>query len=401
MPESVVGHAFLPESLRRGLGLVTNEARTARDRQILRMALVCREPGAVRISFHSVNASGDVLKPSRLIFEVDDDAEFAARVLTCYSVRAGTGETPSADFPEAWKLRLPVPPPSVLLEKSSPSAIDEYLRCPLTYYLHRVFGESVDYRAEELDASEFGNLAHDALELWGQGEARESEDEKVIAGELAAHVDAILGERFGTAVPAIVALQGESVKRRLAHFAAVQVEWHRMGWRVRATEHRMQVVLGHTRFSGRCDRIDFNERTGHWCVVDYKTWDAATPEKMHSFQLPLYCSMLDVDKEFPEARRENIVSVYCILGKTREATEYGEPVSGALVAEIEKEVLEQVSRIERGIFWPPNAGLQTWKFDFRGWMLDDSPEKSISSDWIADQLKRLASDAHVPAETRR
>mgnify|MGYP003317794677 CR=1 FL=1 len=38
VPESVVGHAFLPDRLRRGLGIIDNEARTARDRRILQMA---------------------------------------------------------------------------------------------------------------------------------------------------------------------------------------------------------------------------------------------------------------------------------------------------------------------------------------------------------------------------
>ena len=47
------------------------------------------------------------------------------------------------------------------------------------------------------------------------------------------------------------------------------------GWCVMATERKMKVAYGHTLVAGRCDRIDFNERTGEWCVVDYKTWDSA------------------------------------------------------------------------------------------------------------------------------
>ena len=219
VPESVVGHAFLPDRLRRGLGLADNESRTARDREILRLAVQCRAEGAVRVSFRAIDAKGDVLKPSRLLFDCADDAELVARVKRFYGVRAGTEEAKAADLPERWRLKLEIPPDRKPLEFTSPSSLDLYLRCPFTYCLKKTFGEKEDDRADELDPSEFGNLAHDALELWGAGPLKDSEDADAIATELAAHVDGILGKRFGTSIPAIVALQGESMKRRLAAFA--------------------------------------------------------------------------------------------------------------------------------------------------------------------------------------
>ena len=403
VPESVVGHAFLPDSLRRGLGLPDNASRTARDRTILAMALACRRPEAVTLFFHSVDGKGDVLKPSRLLFDCRDDAEFVRRVAWLYAARAGTGETPPADLPARWKINLPVPPEHKDLNKTSPSSLDQYLHCPFTYFLRKTFGESEDYRAEELDASEFGNLAHNALEAWGSGELKDSTDADAIATELEEKVDALLAERFGLEIPAIVALQGESVKRRLRRFAALQAARAAEGWRVMATERKMKVVYGHTTVAGRCDRIDFNERTGEWCVVDYKTWDSKdravafeqpkdketgkTIRVWKSLQLPLYCAMLDADPDFPEAKREHITASYCILAKTAADTCYSESFSGADVPDAEAKVKELIAGIERGVFWPA-ATEPEWKWDFADWIFN-SPAESVNPDWIEDQERRL------------
>ena len=394
VPESVVGHAFLPDRLRRGLGLADNESRTARDRAILRLAVGCREEGAVRVSFRAIDTKGDVLKPSRLLFDCADDAEFVRRVRTFYGVRAGTEEAKVADLPEKWRLKLEIPPERKPLEFTSPSSLDLYLRCPFTYCLKKTFGEKEDDRAEELDPSEFGNLAHDALELWGAGALKDSEDPETIAAELAAHVDGILGKRFGTSIPAIVALQGESMKRRLAAFAKIQAVRHAEGWRTVAAERKLQVRYGHTTVKGRCDRIDFNEKTGEWCVVDYKTfdnpdravWRDGKTGEWKSLQLPLYCAMLDADPEFPEAKLERISSAYCILGKTAETTLFAGPTNGAYVAEAEVKVRELIDRIERGIFWPP-APSNAWQWDFSAWVFN-TPEESVDAAWLADQQRR-------------
>ena len=395
VPESVVGHAFLPDRLRRGLGLADNESRTKRDREILRLAVACRAEGSVRIFFRAIDAKGDVLKPSRLLFDCTDDAELIARVKRFYGVRAGTEEAKAADLPESWRLRLEIPPERKPLEFTSPSSLDLYLRCPFTYCLKKTFGEKEDDRAEELDPSEFGNLAHDALELWGAGALKDSEDPEAIAAELAAHVDGILGKRFGTSIPAIVALQGESMKRRLAAFAKIQAVRHAEGWRTVAAERKLQVKYGRTTVKGRCDRIDFNERTGEWCVVDYKTfdnpdravWRDGKTGEWKSLQLPLYCAMLDADPEFPDAKLERISSAYCVLGKTADTTLFTGPMNGAFVAEAEAKVRELIDRIERGIFWPPSPK-DAWRWDFADWIFN-TPEDSVDPAWLADQKRRV------------
>ena len=387
VPESIVGHAFLPDTLRKELGLIDNERRYLRDRRILTLAVSTREVNAMQVSFHTVDAEGDVLKPSRLLFETGNDREFIERVEDFYSHSVGTYLSPARTLPSAWKLALPIPPERKVLEHASPSSIDTYLRCPFTYYLKKLFGERQDDRAEELDPSEFGNLAHNALEDWAKGSARDSENADEIAAELGASVDRILGERFGTNIPMIVALQGESVKRRLKAFARIQVEWHKAGWSIVEAERKLEVKLDNVRLHGRCDRIDYNRELGRWCVIDYKTWDSAA-KAGDSLQLPLYCSMLDADLGYPDAKRDRISAAYCILGKTAEDTVYSKLAEGEMVVEAENKVKEIVDKIERGIFWPP-APTKEWRYDFSEWLADD-PETSVNEVWISDQQRRIS-----------
>ena len=420
VPESVVGHPFLPDSLRRRLGLADNAAREARDRAILRMAVASRAADAVRLSFHAVDARGDVLKPSRLLFETDEDADLVLRVRRFYGTPAGSPEGAVADLPNAWRLKLPVPPQFRGLAEMSPTRIDEYLRCPFTYYLHDqgVFGRRrIQFQAEELQGWEYGNLAHSALEDFGRSGLRDSDDAEAIAQFLGERVDAQLAERFGAEVPAVVWMQGESVKRRLRNFAAVQSVRRAEGWRIVDVERKLEAELwferedgstGKVRFHGKCDRIDFNDGTGTWCVVDYKTWDSDDRAKSFetgkdgkvawkSLQLPLYCVMLDAcaDPPLADARRDRITACYCVLGKTADKVLFAEPFDGGCVPMAEAEVRRLVPLIERGVFWPPGDDGE-WRFDFGEW-LSPSPAETVDEAWIGDQESRLAAVGGVRA----
>ena len=424
VPENVVGHPFLPDGLRWALGIPSNEQRAARDAKILANVCAARADGAVKVFFHAVDAQGDVLKPSRLLFLTDDDRELAARVKAYYRDKVGTEADVLADLPESWRLDLPVPEAGRRLDHVSPSSLGDYLVCPFTYYLKRTFGESVDDRAEELDPARFGTLCHEALERWSRGELRDSEDAAAIADDLAAQVETILQAWFGVDVPAIVALQGESAKRRLAHFAAEQAKRHAAGWRVVATERDLTVRYGHTMVHGRCDRVDFNSGTGEWCVIDYKVYDTLekaawydTAAKAIAFatevrgfepftvpvegkkpkvavwksvQLPLYCAMLDAaGGDLEAAKLEKISSCYCVLGKTAGDTGFTAPMNGAYVSDAEKLVVKLIAGIEAGVFWPPSP-VDAWRWDF-GDLIFNTPQESVRADWILDQLARAES----------
>ncbi len=422
VPESVVGHPFLPDSLRAGLGLLTNEMRAARDAFILKEAIACRPVAHVRISFHLLGADSSALKPSRLLLRTTDDVVLAARVKRFYADVTGTGETPARTLPSDWLLNLPIPPADQAVANLSPSSLDAYLRCPFTYYLKRQFGRSVDDAVEELDAARFGTLCHDALDAWAKGPLADSVDAAAIAADLGQRVDSILVDWFGLSMPAIVALQADSAKRRLVAFADRQVGWRRAGWRIVATEEALQVVYGGTCIHGRCDRVDVNEQTGEWCVIDYKTWDAmdrASPfdatkaavafaksrglplatqidgkGKMKemawkSLQLPLYCAMLEASGEprFAKAHSAERRACYCILGKTAEETGFAEAISSAAwQSDAERLIRRLLADLRRGIFWPPSPD-DLWMRDYAGLIFDD-PQQSVNAAWLADQKDR-------------
>ena len=420
VPESTVGHPYLPDSLRHRLGLPDNAFKEARDRAILRLAVSTCAPECVTVFFHAIDAKGDVLKPSRLLFETDDDADLVARVKAFYGMKAGTAEGAATDLPANWKLALPIPPPHRELVKISPTRLDSYLRCPFTFYLKdkSILGDKrLDDRAEELASWEYGNLAHEALEAFGGSELKDSTDPAAIRAFLEEKVDAQLVDRFGTAIPAIVAMQGESVKRRLANFAEIQAKRRAAGWQIVACERKLEieytvpslssatgVVTAHpVRLYGKCDRIDYNAATNTWCVIDYKTWDSAAKAKSFetkkdgtkvwkSLQLPLYCAMLDVDasEEFAAAKLETIEACYCVLGKTKDDVVFTEPMNGGYVPEAEALVRELIAKIERGIFWPP-AVTSEWQYDYADW-LAPRPEESVSEAWIEDQLARVQAE---------
>ncbi len=394
VPESIVGHAFLPDSLRNGLGLPTNESRTQRDARILAMVLDSRPANAVRIFFHSVAANGDVVKPSRLLFRCAGDAELARRVETFYSRGVGTELALTPDLPEQWKLRLPIPPENQVLGHISLSALDSYLKCPFTYYLKQVLGEPAEYGAEEIAANDFGTIMHEALKAWAESGSKDSEDADEIAQELELQVDRQLKARFGD-IPAIVFLQGESMKARLGNFARRQVQWHHEGWRIREVEKKLSVQYDGTMLHGRLDRIDFNEKTGKWCVIDYKAWDSDRTQSLKSFQLPAYVAMWELSRAAggDPVPRENIVACYCVLGRTQDDVVFTEAFSGDLLPEVEGQIRETLARLRRGIFWPcvKNKGSAKfeWENAFAHLMIENRLEKSLDASWVEDQERRV------------
>ena len=312
-----------------------------------------------------------------------------------------------------WKLRLPTPPPFRELKRISPTRLDGYLRCPFTFYLSDkavLGGRRIDDRARELPRWEFGNLVHEALEAFGLSELKDAADATALGAFLDGQVDAWLTARFGANVPPGVREQGEDARRRLRDFARRQAARRAAGWRIAAVERKLECPFpfarpdgsrGEVLVYGKCDRIDFNERTGDWCVIDYKTWDrtdkascrevrADGSSAWKSLQLPLYCAMLAADGsgEFAGAARTRISACYCTLGATADSVRFAEPIGGDDLPSAEAAARRLLPRIERGVFWPPSPAA-AWRRDFADW-LSPSPEEVVDADWIADQDARLS-----------
>lgn len=300
VPESVRGDAYLPDSLRRSLGLIDDDRRLARDLYASELLVHSREECVFLTARKSL--AGDPLLPSRILFHCPDD-QLLDRVS---SFLKGAGVHEARVEPESATRALPRMPEPREVERISVTGFKAYLSSPYAFYLQRVLGLGTgDDRARELDPMGFGNLAHDALEAWGKDEiAREQGDPERIAKDMIGRLRAIARTRFGDEPLPAVALQIEQIAWRLERFAERQAQWFADGWRVREVEWSPEgravpfdVDGVDLQLSGKIDRIDENVVTNEFALIDYKTGESTgAPLRAHrkqdgrwtDLQLPLY-----------------------------------------------------------------------------------------------------------------
>ena len=388
VPESIVGHPFIPDSLRASLGLVTNEMRAMRDSFIFAEAVRCREAGCVRVHMHQIAGDKNVMKPSRILFGGIGDGDLPGLARRLYAVTKGHEGSPPKRLPDAWRLRLPVPPKERVERKTiSPTRLDQYLRCPFNFFLQETFGEPSDDRAQELDAMTFGTLCHEVLDRFAKEGPKDSVDAQEIADWLEHEARILLGA-YGTSLPAIIELQGESAIARLRNFAPAQAARRKAGWRIIAAEQSLEcrIKSSNTLLRGKVDRIDENEHTGELAIIDYKTWEAPRDEST-SLQLPIYRAMVQCSGRF-SAHAADAKALYCILAKRAEDTLFDEAraFGSAGQSEAEDKVVAALDGIARGIFYPPSKD-SDWSRDYGG-LIWESPEQGIDPIWLDDQKAR-------------
>lgn len=189
------------------------------------------------------------------------------------------------------------------------TAFGTYLQSPYLFYLVHVLGlvEAPD-EAIEMDPLQFGSLLHAVLDRFARSDTRGSTDEDQIRDSLLDAMDSLAGERFGPEPTAPVWLQLRAARDRLRGVAHWQAEWARAGWRIHESEWSpdagtasLDVDGRPMNLRGRIDRIDVNEQTGQWAILDYKTGEQeADPNKAHrtkeawtDLQLPLYRHLIE------------------------------------------------------------------------------------------------------------
>jgi len=431
VPDSVVGHAFLPNELRKVLGLTSNDTRLARDSWLLQELVVSHAPHAVRAYVARTNAKGDICRPSRLLFLCSDDV-LAMRVRGLFGDAGETTPTPPRTVSKAWRLRLP---DEVSLktkdgqEYLSPSAIDTYLKSPLEYFLKYGLGMGDRYKEKkELGFDDYGTFVHRVLELFAKKQKDNPlADEVSIVKALETIIDDEV-MRFGAHPTVNVLLQLQSVRERLMRFAAVQAKWAQEGWRVEGTEipyfakpfEELKVSI-----KGFVDRVDYRVRPDggkEFRIIDYKTWDKAKdisthihtksekqiefanrlklptesftkdkngePERMLTVQLPLYGACLKA--QYPERFNGPITEYdYLVL-----AEDQAKVVSVKKYADLSLRTAHAaIERIKANIFWPARANENGKLYDF-GRIFSFSPEKDFgsgedASDWLKGQEAKL------------
>jgi hypothetical protein len=308
LPESVSSDPFLPHALQQALGLLDNRGRWARDLLHARTIVATRKE-ALFIAGRQ-DGDGNPLWVSRLLLA--EPPGIAARRIRAFlgpgavhgrSRKLARGAGAPLTLPPEPILSSPLPP-----ERVRVTAFRELLADPYRYALERVLGlEGSNDTAREMGPAPFGTLAHVVLQGYGRGGTARLTEPREIRNALDQLLEQEARSRFGTRPLPAVALQVEQLRGRLRAFAKWQAEWVQHGWRLRYVERSFTgadaclLVDGRpTVLSGKVDRIDENEETGVWCILDYKTGERAlAPDAVHrrgsgrarrwvDLQLPLY-----------------------------------------------------------------------------------------------------------------
>ncbi len=315
VPAAVTSDPFLPGTIRSELRMADNRRRYARDVYALHLMLSSRT--SIRFIVGRTAADGSPTPPSRLLSasRPADSARRVRRLLTRrrepVSVHHRWDQGPQhALIPIPG---LPIPDqPGELVTRMSVTAFRDYLMCPYRFFLRHVLKmRLLDDAASELAANQFGDLVHNALELFGKSADKNESAVNKIEASLIQHLHQYAAGQYGDCVSSAVRLQITQAERRLKVVAQRQAQHVDQGWQIyqceasaNPEEHGAGIDVDGKRMglSGRFDRIDFHPASGRWAILDYKT-HGHKPEKKHlkrsddgeqwiDLQLPLYRLMI-------------------------------------------------------------------------------------------------------------
>ena len=305
IPSSLNSDAFLPNTLRRHLGLLDNHRRYARDAYALSVLSAARRE--LRLIVARRDQRGDPLRPSRLLFATDPE-EIARRVQLCFGseeLRQGQDLIETDELADESRFKIPRPEPlPEPVTRMGVTSFRTYLACPYRYYLRHVLRlREIDDRANELNALMFGNLMHDVLSQFGNGPLRNSTDPDVLRDHLRDLLEQTAQDSLSHSRMAAVNVQIMQLRWRLDAFAEWQARWAQDGWRIIFSELSFQdagvtLKLDDHRevfLDGRIDRID--QRGNEYIIFDYKSSESVHPpgpshlkkkDGWVDLQLPLY-----------------------------------------------------------------------------------------------------------------
>jgi len=309
VPSFVNSDIFLPDALRRELGVMDNRRRCARDAYALTVLLETRKhSGEVLLVASRRTTEGDPMLPSRFFFMAKDTEKTARRVREFFAdmkpevaVRLKRSMQPGCESKHDFHIPV-LPDLPKPIESFSVTKLKEYLRCPYRYYLSNLCGfRKKDDAVEEIPQNDFGTLVHNILQRFGEkgSPVRDSTSSKAIREFLNVVLAEYSEQRYGIVPRATLAIQIERARTRLHAFADWQADWRRQGYEISDVEFcpdkDHQVTMAGTFLSGRIDRIDRHPTKREIVVVDYKTGKADPNAAYHKtkgewfdFQLPLY-----------------------------------------------------------------------------------------------------------------
>ena len=366
VPETITSDLLLPNSLRQSLGLQDNTRRYARDNYALHALHASRN---LFVSCSKYSRENKLKLPSRLVLS-QDQSTLTEQYKQFFDSPFKSSVGNDLESGRKTLIELPLPLEGQRLRQVSVSGLTDYLSCPYRFYLKHIGKVRDETRdAHEMDASLFGNLIHNVLREFGRSPLKDSTDLEKLNRFLQAELERQLKQSFPLTTVPSVALQVESLRARLSAFAGQQVEWAKQGWQIKEVEFDMPAISVINAESeelsivGRIDRIDYNQTTNEWALLDYKTGDAVTDAlkshyrggRWYSVQLPAY--RMALRRAFPD-RVYNIG--YVILPQSTDDTKFNVPEwKDDYLQAGEEKISELAESILAGKFWPPNE-------DYRG-----------------------------------
>lgn len=408
LPSGTHEDSFLPDSARARLGLVTQDARFARDAFLLSCLLASHPGGRIRLGFPRFRSQGEPNRPSRLLFGCEDSG-LPRRSTLLFKPDPPT--KPRAASAAEFKLHIPRPeetrwPP----ESIHVTAFRNYLQCPLRFYLRYMLGlETMDSDAREISAADYGTVMHKVLEEFAADESlRGLRDANEIGRALDKRLDAVAPRYYGVDPSPVVRVQMESMRARLRAAALTESTIRRDGWETIATEHRVnktdEFFLGGLAISGTMDRVDRHPDMG-LRILDYKTYSQRrAPVETHvgprrsrenipeadletstkngrlqarswmDLQLPLYAWL--ARQIWPEDAARGVKVGYFLLPPDvdpgKNALEFFE-LDDVMQNSAEGCAARIAELIRAGVFWPPAPTSEVEFDDFADWFVKGDP----------------------------
>ena len=211
VPECVNADPFLPNQLRRQLGMIDNSRRYARDMYAFQVMLHSRQH--MRVVVGRTSLAGDPLVPSRLLLACSLE-ELPARVLRLTSdeqldLLPEVRKRWQVDGSQATQLPIPVADSRRIPPRITVTAFRTYIACPYRFYLKHVCHlKSFDDLESEPSAGQFGDLVHDTLHRLHLNKTIDnSSDADAIANFLRETVAQVAAEKYGSNPAAAIRVQ--------------------------------------------------------------------------------------------------------------------------------------------------------------------------------------------------
>lgn len=332
---------FLPDSVRKKIGLPSNDTRFARDAYILDSVISSHEKFPINFIVLRANQDGESLKPSRLLLQSKNQDIFYERLDYLFRGKALEFERHKEDSSD-YALKYSVPIKRLENRTLSVTDFKNFLACPFRFYLSKIlrYDEEIDDSMTDIEYAEFGSVCHLILKKLGDNLNDHSKQ------ELHSMLQIELQQKsnfFSKSLP--VDFSFYSLEQRTRKALEIMIdERNECRWKVYATEKRFELKVDSAKLSlwlgeevtedicftiiGKIDRIDVGADGKSVRVIDYKTGKVKeSPQREHylkisakskdikeyakfnfdneefrwtDLQLPFYAILLSETEEFKE-----------------------------------------------------------------------------------------------------